>query len=56
MFPYTTTIPAVNVDRLRASEQTWILAASPGIKRGSKLDELIAEESVKNPLKVLLSV
>ena len=56
MFPYTTPIPAVHVDRLSASKQTWILAASPGIQGGPKLDELIAVESVKNLLQVLLSV
>ena len=55
MFPYTTPIPAVHLDRLRASEQTGI-AAGQGIQGGPKLHELIAEESVKNPLQVLLSV
>ena len=55
MFLYTAPIPAVHVDRLRASEQSGI-AANQGIQGGPKLDELIAEESVKNPLQVLLSV
>ncbi|MGA0126574.1 MAG: dihydroxy-acid dehydratase, partial [bacterium] len=56
MLPNTASIPAVHADRLRASEQTGILAAKMAIQGGPKLDQLITEESVENALRVLLGV
>ena len=56
MLPNTASIPAVHADRLRASEQTGVLAAKMAIQRGPRLDQLISKDSVENALRVLLSV
>jgi len=56
MLPNTASIPAVHADRLRASEQTGVLAAKMAIKGGPRLDQLISKDSVENALRVLLSV
>ena len=56
MLPNTASIPAVHADRLRASEQTGVLAAKMAIQGGPRLDQLISKDSVENALRVLLSV
>ena len=56
MLPNTASIPAVHADRLRASEQTGMLAAKMAIQGGPRLDQLISKDSVENALRVLLSV
>ena len=56
MLPNTASIPAVHADRLRASEQTGVLAAKMAIQGGPRLDQLISRDSVENALRVLLSV
>ena len=56
MLPNTASIPAVHADRLRASEQTGVLAAKMAVQGGPRLHQLISKDSVENALRVLLSV
>lgn len=56
MLPGTAAIPAVHADRLRAAEETGMLAARMAATGGPAPDKLVTRESVENALRVLLAV
>ena len=56
MVPNTSSIPAVHSDRLRASEDTGILAANLGLNKGILPEKIITKKSIENALRVLLAI
>ncbi|WP_269585341.1 dihydroxy-acid dehydratase [Roseibium sp. Sym1] len=54
--PGSAAIPAVHADRLRASEESGVLAARMAVEDGPAPDKLITPASVENALRVLLAV
>jgi len=56
MVPNTSSIPAVHSDRLRASEDTGILAANLGLNKGILPEKIVTKKSIENALRVLLAI
>ena len=56
MVPNTSSIPAVHSDRLRASEDTGILAANLGLTKGILPEKIVTKKSIENALRVLLAI
>ena len=56
MVPNTSSIPAVHSDRLRASEDTGILAANLGLNKGILPEKIVKKKSIENALRVLLAI
>ena len=54
--PNTSSIPAVHSDRLRASEDTGILAANLGLNKGILPEKIVTKKSIENALRVLLAI
>ena len=56
MVPNTSSIPAVHSDRLRASEDTGILAANLGLNKDILPEKIVTKKSIENALRVLLAI
>ena len=56
MVPNTSSIPAVHSDRLRASEDTGILAANLGLTKGILPEKIVTKKSIENAIRVLLAI
>ena len=56
MLPGTASIPAVHADRLRAGEETGILAAKMAINKTNIPSKIITKKSIENAIRVLLAI
>ena len=56
MLPGTASIPAVHADRLRAGEETGILAAKMAINKSNVPSKIITKKSIENAIRVLLAI
>jgi dihydroxy-acid dehydratase len=56
MLPNTASIPAVHADRLRAGEETGILAAKMAINKNNIPSKIITKQAIENALRVLLAI
>ena len=56
MLPGTASIPAVHADRLRAGEETGILAAKMSINKANIPSKIITKKSIENAIRVLLAI
>ena len=56
MLPGSASIPSVNADRLRVSEETGILAAKMAINDSPKPRDFIKKNSIENALRILLAI
>ena len=56
MLPGTASIPAVHADRLRAGEETGILAAKMAINKTNFPSKIITKKSIENAIRILLAI
>ena len=56
MLPGTASIPAVHADRLRAGEETGILAAKMAINKTNVPSKIITKKSIENAIRILLAI
>ena len=56
MLPNTSSIPAVHSDRLRASEETGILAANLCLKKRILPEKIVTKKSFENAIRILLAI
>ena len=56
MLPGTASIPAVHADRLRAGEETGILAAKMTVNKTNIPSKIITKKAIENSIRVLLAI